>query len=241
MSGGGLQIPGRFARPAVDTEEGGLWSLMDREEARLRRSPLAIRDPALGKYLTDLTCHLTDGHCPDIRVHVMRTPVFNASMAPERNDAGLERAAAAGGERGATGCHRRPRARPLPGATPAGAVARRQEQGGTGPGRRHDRRRRRRGGQDRHPGHPVRVLARARGAGRPAGHAPDEAGRIRRTPGGPGLGQPARRIEDHRRRRRGQPAARCSPPIRPPPTAATNCCRWRARAAVPPVRPSTSG
>jgi predicted Zn-dependent protease len=77
-----FKLPGRFSRPAVDTDEGGLWSLMDREEARLRRSPLAIRDPALGKYLSDLTCRLTEGHCPDIRIHVMRTPVFNASMAP---------------------------------------------------------------------------------------------------------------------------------------------------------------
>lgn len=77
-----FQIPGRFSRPAVESEEGGLWSLMDREEARLRRSPLAIRDPALSRYLADLTCRLADGHCPDIRVHVMRTPVFNASMAP---------------------------------------------------------------------------------------------------------------------------------------------------------------
>ena len=80
--GSGLALPGRFVRPAVDTEEGGLWSMMDREESKLRRSPLAIRDPALGKYLTDLTCHLAEGHCPDIRVHVMRTPLFNASMAP---------------------------------------------------------------------------------------------------------------------------------------------------------------
>lgn len=79
---GAFQVPGRFSRPAVDTEEGGLWSLMDREEARLRRSPLAIRDSALGKYLGDLTCGLTAGHCPDIRIHVMRTPMFNASMAP---------------------------------------------------------------------------------------------------------------------------------------------------------------
>jgi predicted Zn-dependent protease len=78
----GFKMPGRFSRPAVDTDEGGLWSLMDREEARLRRSPLAIRDPALGKYLSELTCRLTDGHCPDIRIHVMRTPMFNASMAP---------------------------------------------------------------------------------------------------------------------------------------------------------------
>jgi predicted Zn-dependent protease len=80
--GGSFKVPGRLSRPATDTDEGGLWGLMDREEAKLRRSPLAIRDPALGKYLGDLTCRLADGHCPDIRVHVMRTPMFNASMAP---------------------------------------------------------------------------------------------------------------------------------------------------------------
>ena len=81
-STGGFKVPGRFSRPAIDSDEGGLWSLMDREETRLRRSPLAIRDPALGKYLTDTTCRLSEGHCPDIRIHVMRTPMFNASMAP---------------------------------------------------------------------------------------------------------------------------------------------------------------
>jgi tetratricopeptide (TPR) repeat protein len=75
-------VPPRFARPTADTDEGGLWSLMDREEARVRRSPLAIKDPALGSYVTDLTCRLTDGHCPDIRVHIVRMPMFNASMAP---------------------------------------------------------------------------------------------------------------------------------------------------------------
>ncbi|HWI80524.1 M48 family metallopeptidase [Ramlibacter sp.] len=77
-----FRIPDRFSRPAADTDEGGLWSLMDREESRLRRSPLAIHDAALERYLGDLTCRLTAGHCPDIRIHVMRTPVFNASMAP---------------------------------------------------------------------------------------------------------------------------------------------------------------
>jgi tetratricopeptide (TPR) repeat protein len=80
--GNSFKMPGRFSRPAIDTEEGGLWSLMDREEVRLRRSPLAIRDAALGKYLADVTCRLGGDHCPDIRIQVMRTPRFNASMAP---------------------------------------------------------------------------------------------------------------------------------------------------------------
>lgn len=72
----------RFERPAIDTDEGGLWSMMDREETRLRRSPLAIRDADLTKYLQDMVCQITQTHCPDIRVHVVRTPWFNASMAP---------------------------------------------------------------------------------------------------------------------------------------------------------------
>lgn len=79
---GPMKLPPRFSRPATDTDEGGLWSMMDRVEARVRRSPLTIHDRALDKYLADLTCNLSAGHCPDIRVHVVRMPMFNASMAP---------------------------------------------------------------------------------------------------------------------------------------------------------------
>ena len=62
-------MPPRFGGPAADTDEGGLWGLMDREEVRIKRSPLTIRDKELQNYLTDLVCRLSDGHCPDIRVH----------------------------------------------------------------------------------------------------------------------------------------------------------------------------
>lgn len=72
----------RLARPAIDSDEGGLWALMDREEARLRRSPFVVRDAALNDYLRSIVCRLAGDHCPDVRVHVVRTPVFNASMAP---------------------------------------------------------------------------------------------------------------------------------------------------------------
>lgn len=75
-------LPPRFARPAKDTDEGGLWGMMDREESRIKRSPLVLRDTALTTYLADLVCKLADGHCPDIRVHVVRMPLFNATMAP---------------------------------------------------------------------------------------------------------------------------------------------------------------
>jgi predicted Zn-dependent protease len=77
-----IQVPPRFTRPAADTDEGGLWGIMDREESRLRRSPLTIKDQALQTYLTDLVCRLTEGHCPDIRIYPVRQPHFNAMMAP---------------------------------------------------------------------------------------------------------------------------------------------------------------
>ena len=76
------KLPPRFSRPLNDTDEGGLWSMMDREEVRIRRSPLSIKEPALTRYLADINCRLTDSHCPDIRVHVVRLPMFNAGMAP---------------------------------------------------------------------------------------------------------------------------------------------------------------
>jgi len=75
-------LPARFSRPAIDTDEGGLWAMMDREETRLRRSPFVLRDKSLTQYLQDLACRLAGDHCPDVRVYVVRTPLFNANMAP---------------------------------------------------------------------------------------------------------------------------------------------------------------
>jgi predicted Zn-dependent protease len=76
------RMPERFTRPETSTDEGGLWSLMDREETRLRRSPFAIRDAELQARVQDMVCRLAGSHCPDVRVHLIRTPYFNASMAP---------------------------------------------------------------------------------------------------------------------------------------------------------------
>lgn len=75
-------MPPRLARPEQGTDEGGLWAFVDREEAKLRRSRFVLRDKALNDYLTGMACRLAGDHCPDIRVYVVRTPVFNASMAP---------------------------------------------------------------------------------------------------------------------------------------------------------------
>lgn len=78
----GAQLPARFTRPALDSDEGGLWAMMDREETRLRRGSFVLRDPALSAYVQQLACRLAGDHCADIRTYVVRAPQFNASMAP---------------------------------------------------------------------------------------------------------------------------------------------------------------
>lgn len=74
--------PGRFERPDAASDEGGLWAFMDREEERLKRSAFLIRDPALNDYVRGIACRLAGEHCADLRVYLLRTPLFNASMAP---------------------------------------------------------------------------------------------------------------------------------------------------------------
>ena len=76
------QMPERFGRPGAESDEGGLWAMMDRAEVRLRRSPFILRDPKLHAYVQDIACRLAGSHCPDVRVYLVRTPLFNASMAP---------------------------------------------------------------------------------------------------------------------------------------------------------------
>jgi len=39
--------PARFTRPDAASDEGGLWAMMDREEAKLRKSPFNLRAPEL--------------------------------------------------------------------------------------------------------------------------------------------------------------------------------------------------
>ena len=69
-------------RPPPDTDESGLWGLVDREERRLKTSRFVIREATVNAYLKDVVCRLGKNHCPDVRIYLVRTPQFNASMAP---------------------------------------------------------------------------------------------------------------------------------------------------------------
>lgn len=73
-------VPGY--RPPAESDEKGLWSLMDRTERKLKDSRFIVRDRRLNTYVHDVVCRLDKDHCPDLRIYIVRTPRFNASMAP---------------------------------------------------------------------------------------------------------------------------------------------------------------
>jgi predicted Zn-dependent protease len=84
-TGGGSQPvadlkPGE--RPDLQTDEAGLWMQMDRVEEQLRSSGRIVHDPALNDYIRGVTCKLSAEYCKDLRLYIVQTPHFNASMAP---------------------------------------------------------------------------------------------------------------------------------------------------------------
>lgn len=68
-------------RPAAP-DEANIWYVMERTESHLKQSPFLVRDPELNTYVRDIACRLAGSYCPDLRVYILRTPYFNASMAP---------------------------------------------------------------------------------------------------------------------------------------------------------------
>jgi len=69
-------------RPDSSSDEAGLWMYMDRIESRLKTSGQVVSDPALNAYVRQIVCKLDSVHCADIRIYIVDTPHFNASMAP---------------------------------------------------------------------------------------------------------------------------------------------------------------
>lgn len=69
-------------RPMLNSDEDGLWMLVDRMESDIRTAGNRIHDPALNAYLQKVTCRVAGSHCSAIRIYLMRVPAFNASMAP---------------------------------------------------------------------------------------------------------------------------------------------------------------
>ncbi len=69
-------------RPELRTDEGGLWSAMDRAETEAKASADLDPDPAINAYVRGLVRKLAPDYSDDLRVYVMDRPFFNADMAP---------------------------------------------------------------------------------------------------------------------------------------------------------------
>lgn len=67
----------------TDLDERGLWMQAEEYERELKHSAFVMRDPALNAYVRDVFCKTVgQAECKDVRIYLMRTPYFNASMAP---------------------------------------------------------------------------------------------------------------------------------------------------------------
>lgn len=62
--------------------EAGIWLQMDELEDKLAVSGHRVDDPALDAYLNEVLCKVAGDYCTELRIYVMESPHFNASMAP---------------------------------------------------------------------------------------------------------------------------------------------------------------
>ncbi|WP_341915731.1 M48 family metalloprotease [Ferrovibrio terrae] len=69
-------------RPSAGTDEGGLWHSVEKIERETARSRYRIRDAELNRYLEEIITRLSPEFHADMRVYLLRTPYFNASMYP---------------------------------------------------------------------------------------------------------------------------------------------------------------
>ena len=69
-------------KPAIDTDEAGLWMYMDKAESNLRTSGRIVTDEQLNTQVAEIICKLAPNQCSHMRFYIVETPHFNASMAP---------------------------------------------------------------------------------------------------------------------------------------------------------------
>jgi predicted Zn-dependent protease len=69
-------------RPALDTDEGGLWHVMDEAEKDVQVSPALVKDETLNAYVRKIVCDLAGQQCPSLRVYIVDDPESNALTAP---------------------------------------------------------------------------------------------------------------------------------------------------------------
>ena len=81
-SGAKVSDIGPGERPNEQSDEAGLWLVMEQAEDDLRSSGRVVAEPALNAYLRSVACKVAPELCGDIRIYLVEVPEFNASMAP---------------------------------------------------------------------------------------------------------------------------------------------------------------
>jgi beta-barrel assembly-enhancing protease len=77
------KIAGKIEYGPRDETERGLWQQMDEYERDLKHSEFVMNDPALTGYIKSVLCRTVgQDRCSGARIYVVRTPYYNAMMAP---------------------------------------------------------------------------------------------------------------------------------------------------------------
>ena len=71
LMGAAAEPPPPNYRPAITTDEGGLWAVFDNAEKEIQTSPLVVKDEALNAYVKNLVCELAGPQCPSLRVYIL--------------------------------------------------------------------------------------------------------------------------------------------------------------------------
>jgi beta-barrel assembly-enhancing protease len=67
----------------LDEDEQSLWMQMTEIEGKMKNSDFLINDPKLNTYIRSVLCRVVgQGRCAASRIYIVRTPHFNAAMAP---------------------------------------------------------------------------------------------------------------------------------------------------------------
>lgn len=76
-------LPSSAGYQPSDAVEKGLWLEMDEAERQIRASKFLIDDPELNNYVKSVLCRTVGpAKCGAARIYLIRTPQFNAAMAP---------------------------------------------------------------------------------------------------------------------------------------------------------------
>ena len=76
-------LPSAFDYQPQSDDERSLWLEMAEQERVMKTSKFLITDPALNAYIRQILCRTVgQDRCASTRIYIMRTPQFNAAMAP---------------------------------------------------------------------------------------------------------------------------------------------------------------